>query len=512
MKKELIISYDLGTTGNKATVFDFNGNLIASSFRSYETYYPKPGWAEQKQQDWWQSIKDSSRELFEKAPHSKDNLAAVTFSGQMMGCCPIDREGNPLLNAIIWSDQRAYLEKELLKEKITDEFAYKNTGNVVCANYLAAKSMWLKKNFPDVYKKTYKFLQAKDYIAYKLTGNTFTDYSDGSGTNLFDINLKKWNKDMIAAAGIPEEKLPEIVPSTTIIGKVKKDIAEITSLPAGLPVVIGGGDGPCATVGAGASSPDSCYNIFGSSAWTSVTTSKPLFDRSMRIFILNHLDPDLYMSVGTMQSAGASFEWLAEWLGDCERSVCGYTGKSIYELMDEIGMKANAGSNGVIFLPYLMGERAPYWDTEVKGAFLGITRVTGKKEIIRAVLEGIVYHLKLILEILEENIGNITDIRLIGGGGKSRFLQQLMADIWGKKIIPMKYMEEATSIGAAIAALVAIGAKKSFYDAEGFLKNTGFIEPDFEKNRIYDKFYMIFKDAYKDLKSINSRLDRLIKN
>jgi len=512
MKKDLIVSYDLGTSGNKAALFDSGGKLVASTFKGYQTYYPSPGFAEQNQEDWWESVKESTIELLSKAPQAGGNLEAVSFSGQMMGCCSIDREGNPAFNAIIWSDQRAYKEKELLKSIVTDEFAYKNTGNVVCANYLAAKSMWLKNNFPDVYKKTFKFLQAKDYIAFKLTGNVFTDYSDASGTNFFDINTKKWNKEMMTAAEIPEEKLPVAVPSTTIIGKVKKEAARATGLPAGIPVIIGGGDGPCATVGAGASAPNACYNIFGSSSWTSVTTSKPLYDSSMRLFILNHLDPGLYMSVGTMQSAGASFEWLAEWLADYERSAGTNTGKSVYQLMDEIGMKAKEGSNGVIFLPYLMGERAPYWDTEVKGAFLGLTRVAGKKEIIRSVLEGIVYHLKLILEILEENLGDLKEIKLIGGGGKSRFLQQLMADIWGKRIVPMQYMEEATSIGAALCAIVGLGIKRNFIDAETFIKSSHIIEPNLDKTKTYDGFYKIFKSAYYSLKQINKEIDNLIKS
>lgn len=308
MSKNFIIAYDLGTSSNKATLFDDEGILIASSVESYKTLFPCPGWAEQNQKDWWESVKNSTFKLLEKNPKIKKYLSAVTFSGQMMGCCPINKEGNPIFNAIIWSDQRAYKEKEFLKKIISDEFAYKNTGNVVCVNYLAAKIMWLKKNYPDIYKNTYKFLQAKDYIAYLLTGETYTDYSDGSGTNLFDINKKKWNTDIASAAGILLNKLPEAVPSTTIIGKVKKEASLATGLPLGLPVIIGGGDGPCATVGAGATKLNSCYNIFGSSSWTSVTTSQPLFDKSMRTFILNHLDPKMYMAVGTMQSAGAGFQ------------------------------------------------------------------------------------------------------------------------------------------------------------------------------------------------------------
>jgi D-xylulose kinase len=512
MKKDLIISCDLGTSGNKATLFDSDGNLLANSFKSYDTYYLKPGWAEQNPKDWWDSVRNSTLELLEKVPHAKKNLAAISFSGQMMGCCPIDKNGEPLVNAIIWSDQRAYKERVLLRDKITDEYAYKTTGNVVCANYLAAKIMWLKKNHSDVYKNTYKFLQAKDFIEFILTGNTYTDYSDASGTNLFDITNKKWSKDILSEASISGEKLPDVVPSVKIIGEVKKEIADLINLPQGLPVIIGGGDGPCATVGAGASSLNSCYNIFGSSSWTSLTTSKPLYDKQMRTFILNHLDPDLYMAVGTMQSAGASFSWLESWLAGSEKNVSEQLGISSYKLLDEIAKKSEPGSKGVIFLPYLMGERSPYWDTEVKGAFLGLTRVVERKDIIRSVLEGIVFHLRLILEILEENVGNVAEVRLIGGGGKSTLLQKLMADIWGKKIITMKYMEEATSIGAAVAALVGLGIKKDFYEAENFIKKSGEIECDPENKEVYDSYYRIFKSAYHDLKNINRALDKITKD
>ncbi len=511
MEKSFVISYDLGTSANKATLFDSGGKLIASTSKPYKTEFPSPGWAEQNQEGWQESVRHSTLQLIEKAPMLSKNLAAVTFSGQMMGCCPIDRDGNPLFNSIIWSDQRAFKQKELLKEKIGDRLAYKKTGNVVCANYLAAKIMWLKENHPDVYKKTYKFLQAKDYIAFLLTGKAFTDYSDATGTNLWDINTRKWNKEIAEQAGVSLDKLPQPVPSTTIIGKVTRSAAENFGLPEGVPVVIGGGDGPCATVGAGATAPNSCYNVFGSSSWTSITTSKPLYDKSMRIFILKHLDPDLFMSIGTMQSAGASLEWLTEWLADYEKTVSAKTGKSIFELIDEMGSKAEPASNGLLFLPYLMGERAPYWDTEVKGAFLGLTRVSGKKEIIRSVFEGVVYHLRLILEILEENVGNIPEIRLIGGGGRSKFLQQLMSDIWGKKIITMKYMTEATSIGAAVAAFVALGIQKSFCDAEKMIKKASEVLPDIGNFQKYTLFYEIFKQAYIDLKNINKRIDKLTK-
>ena len=511
MSKNFIISYDLGTSGNKATLFDEECNLIASCFYGYKTCYPKPGWAQQNQEDWLKSLKKTTVCLFDKTKDLKKYLSAVTFSGQMMNCCPVNKEGEPLFNSIIWSDQRAYLEKEFLKKVLSDDFAYKNTGNIFCANYTAAKIMWLKKTYPQIYKNTYKFLQAKDFLAYFLTGKAYTDYSDASGTNLFDINRKIWHEEILNVADIDKDKLPQAVKSSTVIGTVNSNASKYTGLPEGTPVVIGGGDGPCATVGAGATAKNSCYNIFGSSSWNSITTSSPLYDKEMRTFILNHLDPNLYMAIGVMQSAGTSIEWLSNWLGINVKMDSTSRHKSIYAFMDEIGMGADPCSKGTMFLPYIMGERTPYWDTQVKGAFLGLTMVTGQKEIIRAVMEGIIYHLRLILEILEENVNEIPAIRLIGGGGKSLFIQELMSNIWGKKIITMKYMDEATSIGAAIAALVALGIKKSFFDAESLLKKTGTVIPDNERFIKYTNYYKVFLKAYNDLKSVNGMLDELQK-
>jgi len=510
MKKEFVIAHDLGTSGNKATLFDSEGKLLASSFTGYETYYPYPGWAEQKQSDWWRAVKTSTLDLIQKVPEAKRQIVAISFSGQMMCCSPIDEKGNPLYDAIIWSDQRAYKQRDRLSQEVGDKVAYKVTGTVFIANYLAAKVLWLQDNYPDVYKKTHKFLQPKDYIAYRLTGEFVTDYSDASGTNLFDIQKKAWSQDIISQINIDASKLPKPIPSTQIAGKLKKNVADELDLSEGIPVVIGGGDGPCATVGAGASKPGDCYNIYGTSSWTSVTTDTPLYDKLQRTFVLSHLDENLYMGVGTMQSAGGSFEWLNGWIGNVENLFGKQIDISPYRLLSLEAEQSALGSNGVIFLPYLMGERSPYWDSEVKGAFLGLTRVAGRSQIIRSVLEGTVYHLKLILDILEENGSEVKEVRLIGGGGRNRFLRKLMADIWGKPIVEMHYMEEATSLGAAIAGFVGVGVKKSILEAESMIKTESMEYPDTKNTEIYRKFYEIFKESYLALRPIHHKLDKLL--
>ncbi len=511
MKNEMIIAHDLGTSGNKASLFDVNGTMVGSWFEGYQTSYPKTGWAEQQQEEWWNACKKSSKALLEKFPRAVDNIIAVSFSGQMMGCSAVDKNGRPLYPAIIWSDQRADKERDTLNQMIGDEDAYAITGTVMVANYLAAKILWLKKHHPEVYKNAAAFLQTKDYIIHKLTGNFYTDYSDASGTNLFDIQKKKWSDPILTEAAIDRDKLPTVVPSTTIVGTVTREAAAETGLREGTPVVAGGGDGPCATVGAGASRPGLCYNVYGTSAWNSITTDTPMYDRQRRTFILNHLDEDLYMGVGTMQSAGGSFEWLHSWLARAEKTAASELQLSSYDLLSLEAEKASPGSSGAIFLPYLMGERAPYWDTEVKGAFLGLNRLVGRPEIIRSVLEGTVYHLKLILDIIEENSQPVEEVRLIGGGNKSRFLNQLMADIWGKQVVVMEVLEEATSLGAAIAGFIGVGAISSFPAAESLIKTKLALEPDLQKTDHYKQFYDVFKEAYLSLKEVNKKIDTIVR-
>ncbi len=510
MKTEYVLAHDLGTSGNKATLFDSEGRLVASSFTGYDTVYPHPGWAEQKQGDWWDAVKASTVGLLKEVPNAYSSIAAISFSGHMMCCSPIDEEGSPLCNAIIWSDQRADKQRDRLSQTVGDETAYRVTGTVFVANYLAAKVLWLQDNRPDVYKKAYKFLQPKDYIAYLLTGEFVTDYSDASGTNLFDIQKKAWSREIISSSGIDPSKLPEALPSTRIAGKLIKSAAEQLGLPAGIPVVIGGGDGPCATAGAGASKAGDCYTIYGTSAWTSVTTDAPLYDPLQRTFILNHLDENLYMGVGAMQSAGGSFEWLNGWIGNTEGSLGKSIGLSPYDILSLEAEQSQPGSNGVLFLPYLMGERSPYWDSEVKGAFLGLTRVAGRHQIIRSVLEGAVYHLKIILDILEENGSRVDEVRLIGGGGRNRFLRKLMADIWGKPVVEMEYMEEATSLGAAIAGFVGVGIKKCIGEAESMIRKKSVVNPDEKNTERYGKMYEIFKKSYVALKPVHHKLHILM--
>jgi len=261
-----ILTHDLGTTGNKANLFDERGQPVASAFAGYETAYPRPNWAEQDPADWWRAIRDSTRELLSGSGVAPGDIAVISFSGMMNGALAVDAMGVPLRSSIIWADQRATAEAEFLAHCCGFEQVYRRTGHRAGASYTAAKMLWIQRHQPELYGHTHQFLQAKDYAAYRLSGVFATDYSDASGTNLFDLERRDWALDMIEAVGLDPRKLPPVHPSNTVIGKVTPEAAAETGLLAGTSVVIGGGDGACATVGAGSVHPGDAYNYVGSSS------------------------------------------------------------------------------------------------------------------------------------------------------------------------------------------------------------------------------------------------------
>lgn len=490
-----ILAHDLGTSGNKATLYDFEGNLRSSTLYEYGTYYPDINWVEQDPEDWWRAVCVSTKELLEKSGIDRKDIFCITFSGQMMGCLPVDREGRPLRKSIIWADQRGVKQAERMEKLLGMESVYGITGHRISASYSAAKLLWIKDNEPELYKKTYKILHAKDYIIYMLTGRFVTDYSDASGMNLFDIGEKNWSEDIIRAVGIEKDMLPDVRPSTDIVGRITNGAAMATGLLEGTPVVIGGGDGCCAAVGAGVVEEGRTYNVVGSSSWIALVTKKPIFDKQMRTFNWIHLDPELYSPCGTMQTAGYSMNWLKNTLCGLEIKEAAEKGISPYRLIDEKVLNSPPGANHLLFLPYLLGERSPRWNPDARAAFIGLKMTSTSQDIYRAVLEGVGYNLKAIMDIFNAEVP-INEVIMIGGGAKGSVWLQILADIWQKTLLVPQYLEEATSMGAAICGGVGIGVFQNFKVIHRFNPVKSEIQPRPEYKEIYDKLYNIFNKAY----------------
>jgi xylulokinase len=491
-----ILAHDVGTTGNKATLFDEDGALVRSAFAAYETLYPHAGWAEQRPQDWWRALCLSTRGLLRDSGVGPNEVACVAFSGQMMGAVAVDNDANPIRNAIIWADQRAVSQVERVARRVDPRHVYSVTGHRLSPSYSAAKILWLKDAEPQSYQAARKFLQAKDFLAAKLTGALVTDRSDASGTNLYDLERGMWSDELVEAFELEPEKLPQTRDSTDVVGEVTDIAAEETGLRLGTPVVIGGGDGSCAGVGAGVIREGLAYNYIGSSSWIALATPKPILDPEMRTFTWAHLLPGMFSPCGTMQAAGASYQFARDQLAVHEKVVAERLGISAYDLMNEVSLQSPPGARGLLFLPYLLGERSPRWNPDARGAFIGLTGRHGQPDLLRAVLEGITLNLRVILEAFARQGATIERLRVIGGGARGAAWNQIMADVFGIPVDRLALLEEATSMGACVAGGVGVGIWKDFSKVDEMVEVAGEARPRPELRALYDELSELFERAY----------------
>ena len=506
MSDKFILAHDLGTTGNKASLFDSQGQAIASSFYGYETEYAHINWAEQNPEDWWSAVCFSTKELLSKTGVSEKEIACITFSGQMMGCVAVDEDARPLRNAIIWADMRAVDEADYLVEKAGWEETYRITGHRASSSYSGAKALWIRNNQPDIFSQAHKFIHAKDFIVARLTGKFVTDYSDASGMNLYDLKEKDWSDRILEAIELDRELLPELHASTDIVGEVQSKVADQVGLAAGTPVVIGGGDGSCAAVGAGVVREGSAYNYIGSSSWIGIATREPILDPKMRTFTWAHLVPDMFSPTGTMQAAGGSYQWVRNVLCEPEQWAAEKLGLDAYELMNLQVVESPPGANDLLYFPYLLGERAPRWNPNARGAYFGLTMQHTRKDMIRATLEGITFNLKVILDAFEEQGAQIDAMRVIGGGAQGSIWRQIMADIYEKPIVRPALLAEATSMGAALAGGIGVGIFPDFDLAESLTPIVDQVDPDLKNKPVYDRLYEVFNQAYEAFEPLYEKL------
>lgn len=496
MRGSYLLAHDLGTSGNKATLFDPDGRLLMSQTISYETQYSNQNWAEQDPSEWWRAVCESTLAIVEA--YSADQIGVVSFSGQMMGCLIVDNQGNPLRNHILYSDQRSTSQIQEVIDRVGERKVYQITGHRGSASYGLSKLMWIRDHQPHLYKQAKKMLNAKDYINFKLTGRMVTEYSDASSTNAFDLETFTWSDEILEAARIPQSIMPDLVPSTEVIGHITREAAAATGLIAGTPVVAGAGDGGCSTVGIGSVREGVTYNYIGSSSWISTTSKTVIDDPEMITFTWAHPVPGFLQPCGTMQTAGSSYAWLRDQLGSVEVERAQRLKVSPYKLLDEQVAQSPVGSNGIIFLPYLLGERSPRWNPLAKGAFLGLNLTTTRADIFRSVLEGITLNLAVILHILQQGV-DISEMRILGGGAKGLEWQQILADVFGMDILVPDYLEEATSMGAAVIGGVGAGILESFDRIDDFVHIEKRVYPNAKNTQRYREILPLFNEAYERL-------------
>ena len=488
----LLLAHDVGTTGDKAVLFHEDGRVVASAFRAYPTQRPRPGWAEQNPLDWWTAVCETTRQILQRTPQARERVAAVSFSAIMNGCVLVDRHGNPVAPAIIHADVRSEAECQALSEAIGARRLYEATGHRPSPHYTLGKLAWYLRNDSQAIARAAWCLQAKDYLAGRFTGTFgFTDPSDAALTGMYNLRSGTWLTDVLEAAGIPLHLLPQIVPSATVIGTVTPEAAKDTGLPSGLPVVLGGGDGACATVGAGCVHPGDAYHYVGGTSWIAAVASQWEPHPEGHVTAFPSLVPNQFVRYVTVQSAGSCLDWALDLL-DVQAA-----GSSRYDALEALAETSEPGSRDLIFLPYLEGARAPVWDANARGALVGLTAFHSRGHVARAIYEGVAYALALALEDLE--VAAESPLRALGGGMRSHLWREIFSAVYGRTLHVLEHLSEATACGAAITAGIATGLLSSWEQAQRFARVAFSMEPHEQTRDVYQRGKELFRALYPSL-------------
>lgn len=507
MKEEkYVIAHDVGTGGSKACVTDSRGKILASSFKPYPTSYPKENWAEQNPDDWWEAITQSTREVLREVGIGSEEVGGVVFASQMIGVLPVDSSGSPLRQAIIWLDGRAEEQAQRIVRRFTKTILLAVAGGVPTGKDVIPKLLWLKENEPDVYDATYKFLDVTSYLVYRCSGEYAYDYCAASGTGMFDFKKEKWDELMFKLFKLDCEKMPEVRPSFDCVGSLKEDAANEMGLRSGIPVFCGTGDVPSAAIGSGAVLDGEGHLYIGSSGWVAATMPKALNDGRRGIVSIASAEPSKYLLLAEMESAGACFKWLADELGPIISE--GISKDGIYPYLDEIASKSPPGSNGLIFCPWMYGERSPIPDTTVRGGFINLSLDNKLEDVVRSVLEGVALHARWMVDSLAKCGFQTDSLRVIGGGAKSDLWVQILADVLGKDIERVAEPQESGARGAALIAYVGLGVYEDIPSLREVVEVSGVFKPHKEHREIYDGAYVTIKEIYAKLKELYARINK----
>lgn len=439
---QLLLGIDLSTTGSKALLIDFKGTVVSSATTPLTLSTPHPLWSEQHPNDWWEATKTSIRHALADANVSWPAVKAIGLTGQMHGLVLLDQQGDVLRPAILWNDQRCGDECEEIRTRVGRQRLIQITGNDALTGFTAPKVLWVQKHEPEIYERIRHILLPKDYIRYKLTGHFAMDKADGSGTILFDLRQRNWSAEILSLLNIPTEWLPETFEGDQITGELSRESADLTGLETGIPVVAGGGDQSAQAIGVGAVRPGIIAVTLGTSGVVFATTESALIESDGRLHAFCHAVSSRWHLMGVMLSAAGSLQWYRDAVAP---------EKSFQELVDE-ATQVSPGSEGLVFLPYLSGERTPYPDPLARGTWVGLTLRHTRAHLTRAVLEGVAFGLKDIFSLMEAaGLGAVEQVRVSGGGAKSNLWRQILADALGVELVTVNSTEGA-AFGAALLA------------------------------------------------------------
>lgn len=485
------LGIDIGTGGSRAVIIDVDGKVLASATKEHAAFAsPQIGWAEQDPRDWWRASVAAIRKVLSLIDLGADAIGAVSFSGQMHGSVFLDEKDEVIRPALLWCDQRTEKQCAEITERIGATRLIELVSNPAITGFTLPKILWLRENEPENWSRVSSILLPKDYVRLCLTGDKASDVADSSGTLLFDVVNRRWSQEMLDAMEIGRDLMPPVYESIEITGKVSTAGAEATGLKAGTPVIAGAGDNAAGAIGMGIVRPGTVSATIGTSGVVFVVTEKPTLDLKGRTHTLCHAIPDRWHMTGVTLGAGLSLKWFRDNFG----------GGVDFETLGEVASRVSAGSEGAIWLPYLMGERTPHLDPHARAAFVGLTASHTRGHLTRAVMEGVAFSLRDAFEIFRSLGADIDAIRLGGGGSHSPVWRQIQADVYGQKVQTIE-ADEGAAFGAAILAGVGVRAWNSVDEAcEKTIRIADTIETKDEARAVLDKNYETYKKLYPALK------------
>ena len=486
--KQQLLGIDIGTSACKVAVFDEDGKVLAQANRPYRVYYPQNGWAEQNPEEWWEAICDAVREALSEESVSAEQIKGIGVDGQSWSAIPVDENGSVLHNTPIWMDTRARHLCEKVKKEIGTDEIFRVAGNDFLPSYVTPKLLWFKEERPEVFQKTHKFLQSNSYIVMKLTGEMSQEYSQCYGIHFFHMEKLSYDMALAEKMGLSPDMMPKLYGCDEIVGSVTEEAAKKTGLKAGTPVVAGGLDAACGALGAGVYRPGETQEQGGQAGGMSICTDKALSHKAL--ILGTHVVPGLWLLQGGTVGGGGALKWFRQELGG---------GMSFDELTAEAA-EAPPGSDGVLFLPYMAGERSPVWNPDAKGVFYGLSFDKTRGHLIRSVLEGVAFSLEHNLRTAAETGIHVDTLNAMGGASNSVLWTQIKADVTGKTIrVPSS--DTATTLGAAILAGVGCGIYGSYGEAVNrTIRMTRVQEPNPENKAVYDRAMERYLRLYEDLK------------
>lgn len=490
------IGVDIGTSGTKSVLFDETGRVMASATVEYPLYQEKNGYAEQDPADWYNASIETIKKIISESDVSADDITGVGLSGQMHGLVMLDENNDVIRKSIIWCDQRTAAECEEITERVGADRLIEITANPALTGFTASKILWVRNNEPENYSKCRHILLPKDYVRFMLTGEYATEVSDASGMQLLDVPNRCWSDEVLEKLDIDKALLAKVYESVEITGYITEEAAKLTGLKAGTPVVGGAGDNAAAAVGTGIVSDGKAFTTIGTSGVVFAHTSTVQIDPKGRVHTFCCAVPGCWHIMGVTQAAGLSLKWLRDNFCREEMLEAEKQGISEYYLMDKEAEQISIGSDKLIYLPYLMGERTPHLDPDIRGMFFGLSAIHTKSHFIRAVMEGVAFSLRDCKNIISEMGTDISDMMACGGGGTSPLWRSMLADLYS---CPVKTVscKEGPALGVAILAFVGTGVYNTVEEAcEVMIKTDKTQIPDSERSAEYEKFYQIYTKLY----------------